>query len=275
MTDPRMTDPEPHLRAEIRPRAPCPICQQPAFLDPPCTITDMRTGAVRVEQHINCSKCNTAYHYKPGMTRSQQAVHQAKQANGKQANGATLCGCGCGQYARPGRPYLKGHKLNPVPSQVLERQEEEPMSSPPMSSPPFFQTCPCGCGEPLPPGRQYAGRGCVGRARKGVPIPPDVLARRSETIRKAIAAKKHESIELTPPVNTEPMPEAPCTHQLDGSNVLTYTPEIQKLAKQALDALRKAEQSACPYQTVATLASQHTAKTLRVAADLREALEVA
>lgn len=126
---------------------------------------------------------------------------------------------------------------------------------------------------------------------------PEVLAKRSETIRKArckSAGRAHESIKLTPPVNTEPkpdtiendecglcggpvLPDGNClerceldyVQQLGGAGILSYTPEIQKLAKQALDALRKAE-PACPYQTVAELARNHDAKTLRAAANLRD-----
>lgn len=321
-------------------RAPCPICERPAFLDPPCTITDMRTGLTRVEQSINCTKCNTASHYKPGMSRIQQAAHKAKQGNG-QGNGATLCRCGCGNYAQPGRPYLKGHKLEPVPPDVPPtptiEEEPEPMSSPPSppANPLATTWCPCKCGKPVPPGRQYAGRGCAGRAKKGVPIPPEVLARRSETIRAATAAKTAKAAAKTGAVPA-PAPEVPaptplrvpwcetpgcgndaqpgkslCTPCLDdvqfiadppteptksaifgqlgqepepapyhyqrtdtcdGSNVLTYSPEIQEYARRALDGLRKAEQAACPYTHVASLASQHPSHLLRAAANLRDAL---
>lgn len=314
-----MTDSEPRIRAEIRARAPCPVCQQPAFLDPPCTITDMRTGATRVEQHINCTKCNTAHHWKPGMTRNQQSA-----AKEKQANGATLCLCGCGQFCRPGRPYLKGHKLEPVPPSLPTpsptTKEEEPMSQTPdtdyfppirTASPPPVndegdtetrKLCPCKCGDPVHPGKKFAGRGCVGRARRGVPMSPEVLAKRSATIRKArgktrgkttppvVLCEKHDCNRAaqpgktlcTPCLEIEPLPmdarvvgpaATRATHP--GKTLVGPSPEEARDILEAIEAQHspdysKVGQDRCPYQTVAELARNHDSKTLRAAANLRD-----
>lgn len=149
-----------------------------------------------------------------------------------------------------------------------------------------IKTCPCGCGESVPPGRQYAGRGCVGRARKGKPLPPEVLARRQRVAAEEKEAIRKRSAEAVPPPNAvirryaraePPVISARDCGSLDascGCIALTGSslPEGFQMIPYDPAWLQAPASEPDRYSIVAGLAREYDPKTLRAAADLREAL---
>ncbi|GMU51016.1 MAG: hypothetical protein AMXMBFR33_01620 [Candidatus Xenobia bacterium] len=235
-------------RWDDRSKVPC-ECGKDAPLDPPCTITSAL--GTRVEQHARCQnpKCRRRWivETKPILPLPNS---DPKEELMSATMDVTLIQC-----ATPGCTWPAAQDSdNCHLCQELAKLE---------AARPVDPLCPCECGGLVPPGRKYAARGCAGRHQ----------AKQTRAERE----KAHESKELTTPVNSESMPQ---TMESDacpqcggpvGGTLLTYGPEVQEAAREALLKLRT-PQPPDVYAVAAELARTHDSRTLRAAANLRDAL---